>query len=247
MSLTSAQKSDTEPTLNSRLEEYRELIKAGKLDDAISSLTDLMLISNSPEVSALLAEAYHRAGESQEAALIQSLPEEKWKSVNGHLLQIRAFVFDDDPEVLKSFRRMLGPRSYEVFLFNRPSPCRRCRCNDGERCADIMLSDMAMMKINGNDFLQSQKRKGCRIKNVVVMSSHWKEEDLESVRAMGFMTLQKPVTSGTINPWLDECEKRIDPSRTISDYCFENTLPETPINPDDWRGPPPEERRPPSR
>jgi CheY-like chemotaxis protein len=247
LSLNSARKSDTEPSENTQLEKCRGLIREGKLDDAISCLTDLMLISNSTEVADLLAEAYHRAGESQEAALIQSLPGEKWKSINGHLLQIRVFVFDGDPEVLKFFRRMLDPRSYEVFLFTRSTACQRCPCNQGECCADIMFIDIAMMKNSGLDFLQSQKRKGCKIKNIAMMSDSWKKESIEANQAMGFMTFQKPVIPEEINLWLDECEKKIDPNRTLSDYFFEPTLPAAPINPDAWRETPPEERRPPSR
>mgnify|MGYP003593580509 CR=1 FL=1 len=217
-------KSDSEPASKSRLEQCKDLITSGKIDEAISSLTELMMDSTSPEVSALLAEAYRRAGDSQEAELIQSLPEEKWKSIKGRLIQVRAFVYDRHPAVLTSLRQMLEPRSYEVFLFTRSNPCRRCRCNEGENCADMMFCDLALLKDNGDDFQQVQKRKGCKIRNVVVMSENWKKEDLDSVRAMGFLPLQKPVTVEPISAWLDECEQKINPDRVLSNNCFKYAL-----------------------
>jgi hypothetical protein len=73
--------------------------------------------------------------------------------------------------------------------------------------------------MTGLEFIESQTRYGCKAigKNKAVMSATWTDAELETAKKLGCKTFQKPFRSNELLSWLDECERRIDPNRKLSD------------------------------
>jgi len=145
-------------------------------------------------------------------------------------MRIRVFVFDDDQTIRSILWRLLDGRGYEVFTFPDPAFCplhlaTGCPCPEDQACADIIISDINMPNVTGLEFVENQMKKGCKVKNVALMSGAWSDSDLEYARRLGCQALHKPFTLEEINTWLDVCEKKIDPNRVLSDWFQRGTHP----------------------
>jgi CheY-like chemotaxis protein len=141
----------------------------------------------------------------------------------------RAFVLDDDEILRELLRQVLEGRGYEVLGFSNPGLCPlynegSCRCTDGEACGDIIISDINMPRVSGLDFIERQKKMGCKVKNVALMSGAWSGTDVEKAKSLGCKVFQKPFSLAEIEKWLDECENEIDPERILTDWFKENLV-----------------------
>jgi CheY-like chemotaxis protein len=138
-------------------------------------------------------------------------------------VRIRAFVFDDNEAIRSMLWHLLDSRGYEVFTFPDPGLCPLhlavgCRCPEDQACGDIIISDVNMPNITGLEFVENQIKKGCKVKNVALISGAWSESDLEYTQRLGCQPFHKPFTIDEINEWLDECENKINPNRLLSDW-----------------------------
>ena len=138
-------------------------------------------------------------------------------------MRIRVFVFEDDDIIRSLLWEILDRRGYEVFTFPDPGSCplhlaSGCLCPVEEACGDIIISDLRMPNMSGLEFVQNQMKKGCKLKNVALISGAWSDTDLQSARRLGCQPFQKPFKIDEINTWLDECERKINPKRILSDW-----------------------------
>ncbi|NPU97670.1 MAG: response regulator [Candidatus Omnitrophica bacterium] len=143
-------------------------------------------------------------------------------------MNIRAFVFDEDPQIRSLLERVLREQGYEVFTFSNPSLCplyetHQCICPLNHACSDIVITDLKMPMISGLDFVKSQKDKGCKIQNVALMSSSWSGEDAKTAEQLGCRLFTKPFSLAEIKAWLRDCEKRTDPHRELADWWIKKT------------------------
>lgn len=140
-----------------------------------------------------------------------------------NIMNIRVFVFDEDPQIRSLLWRLLDERGYEVFTFPNPSLCplyetRQCICPLNNACSDIVITDLKMSVMSGLEFITSQKTKGCKIMNIALMSSSWSLEEAEAAGLLGCRLFTKPFSLSEMKAWLDECEKRFDPHRELSNW-----------------------------
>ena len=135
-------------------------------------------------------------------------------------LRIRAMIFDDDPAIRSLLRAIFELREYEVMAFAHAFVCQMCQCPNGSVPADIIICDISMPGITGVEFLEHQRMKGCRSKNLAMMSGFWSESDRRRARNLDCQIFEKPFTTQEIVTWLDACEKMIDPKRMLSS-CFQ--------------------------
>jgi DNA-binding response OmpR family regulator len=134
----------------------------------------------------------------------------------------RAIVFDDDHFILIMFKKFFSSCGYEVLTFNEPTVCpvyekQTEQCDKEYPCADIVITDFEMPKMNGIELLMHQTNRGCRltIKNKAVISGSLDEENRKKIEELGGAFFQKPLNFDELTNWIDACEKRIDPSQPV--------------------------------
>ena len=114
-------------------------------------------------------------------------------------------------------------KEYEVFTFPHPALCplseeNHCPCPKEQACSDVIISDVEMPFKNGLDFIEEQINKGCRCKNIALMSGAFTNEHLTKSKSLGITIFKKPFQLADINNWLDRMEKNIDPERKLADW-----------------------------
>ncbi len=139
-------------------------------------------------------------------------------------MELRAFVIDDNEMIRSLVSSIIELRGYEVLPYSAPLFCpiysdRECACSQEHPCGDIFIIDKSMPYMTGLDLVENQGRNGCKgiLKNKAVMSGAWTDGEIEQARKLGCQIFEKPFRIKEINKWLDECEKRIDPDRTLAD------------------------------
>ena len=138
----------------------------------------------------------------------------------------RIILLEDTEAIRNSLAKLLSLRGYEVFSFPNPTICPLqikpdCRCNDNQRCTDMIVSDLDMPCMTGLSFIENQRRKNCKCKHVVLMSSSWTEEDLSHAHELGCITFTKPFPLNELYGWIDEVERNIDPARELCNWFEE--------------------------
>ena len=71
---------------------------------------------------------------------------------------------------------------------------------------------------SGIDFINNQKKKGCKVKNVAIMSGLWSNTDIETAKNNKCRIFYKPFNITEINRWLVECEANVDPGRVLNSW-----------------------------
>jgi CheY-like chemotaxis protein len=117
-------------------------------------------------------------------------------------------------------RRIFERTGHHVFTFSAPSPCSTCHCRIGERCADVLLSDLSMPGMRGIDFLENQRRIGCKIDTMGLMSGSWKEQDQRRARKLGCRIFSKPFDIHELYHWVNGDSGRSQ--RVLVDHIFQN-------------------------
>ena len=138
----------------------------------------------------------------------------------------RILKFNDSEQIRSLLYDFFNKRGYEVFSFPNPGVCpisheKICPCPTGESCSDFILSDLNMPVQQGIDFLEGQIRKGCKCKNMTLMSGDFTENDVLRAKSIGLMLLRKPFGITEILEWIESIEKTINPDRKLSDWFFE--------------------------
>ncbi len=136
-------------------------------------------------------------------------------------MKYRTILCEDYGPVRKIFNFILDERGHEVFSFEDAGDCplnslTECKCNHVNPCSDIILSDVSMPKVNGLEFVENLRKKGCKIKNIALVSGYWTEKDITRAKEIGCTVFHKPLKTEVLDEWLDNCEKNIDPQRVLS-------------------------------
>ena len=103
--------------------------------------------------------------------------------------------------------------------FTEPIVCPHAE--DGGRClnpcADMIITDFLMPRINGIELLERQTRQGCTVdvKNKAVVSGELPERYRDKMKGLADAFFQKPFRMQDIKAWTTECLSRIDLSRPL--------------------------------
>ena len=141
-------------------------------------------------------------------------------------MKYRALIFEDQKEIREILWALFDNRGYEVFTFPHPGLCplsekNYCPCPKAQACADVIISDVEMPFKNGLDFIEEQINKGCRCKNIALMSGAFTNEHSAKAKSLGITIFKKPFQLAVLNNWLDRIEKDIDPERKLADWFLE--------------------------
>ncbi len=107
----------------------------------------------------------------------------KAKGKNLKLEKLRAIVLDDDYVLRTLIDDVLKNRGYEVHCSSEPFFCpvyldSKCPCPVEHYCTTIIITDINMPNMTGLEFIEHQKRMGCKIQNVADMSGRWTDEEI---------------------------------------------------------------------
>ncbi len=129
----------------------------------------------------------------------------------------RAIIYDDDKVILDMLKEYLSSRGYEVMTFREPVVCpiseNAANCASIDTCADIMMTDLMMPKMNGVELLQAQMKRGCKlsVKNKAIMSGYDIEQFYpQEIRDLGCTFFRKPFDFSEISLWLSVRELQMD-------------------------------------
>ena len=141
-------------------------------------------------------------------------------------MNYRVLIFDDQKVIRQVLWSLFDDRGYEVFTFPHPGLCQlsevnHCPCPEGQACSDVIISDVEMPFKNGMDFIEEQINKGCRCKNIALMSGAFKNKHIAKAKSLGLTLFKKPFRLADINNWLDQIEKNIDPERNLAVWLRE--------------------------
>lgn len=135
----------------------------------------------------------------------------------------RAILFDDDAILLRLFSEMFKSKGYEVFAYSDPVVCpihaeNAATARRLDPCADILITDYLMPRMNGLNLLMAQNRHGCRLpmKNKALISGLTHAEVRQKALDMGCVFFEKPVDFDELEAWIAECEERMDVSQPLA-------------------------------
>ena len=138
-------------------------------------------------------------------------------------MKLRVLIFDDDGEIRQLLWTLSDRRGYEVFTFPDPGLCPlhgadTCPCSVNEACADVIISDVKMIDVDGIEFIKGLKEKGCRCQHIALMSGAWTEQDISSANQIGVKLFKKPFELKQLIEWFEEIEKSIDEDRKLANW-----------------------------
>ncbi len=125
--------------------------------------------------------------------------------------RLRVLIFDDDALVRALLKEICERRGYEAVAFANPGLCplqseHHCPCRSEEVCADVIFSDLQMPIVQGLDFLEALRAKGCHCGQIALVSGSCDGEDLARAHRLGCKVIAKPFRVQDIDDWLDEVE-----------------------------------------
>jgi CheY-like chemotaxis protein len=137
-------------------------------------------------------------------------------------MKFRTILCEDNESVREIFNFIFEERGYEVFSFEDAGDCplnslTECMCNHANPCSDIIISDVSMPKVSGLKFVENLRKKGCKVKNIALVSGYWTDNDITRAKEIGCTVFHKPLRHEVLSEWLDNCEENIDPQRVLSE------------------------------
>ncbi len=134
----------------------------------------------------------------------------------------RIMIFDDDTKILELLYIYFSMRNFEVKSFSEPIFCSLSSNSNGclNPCADIVIIDFHMPKINGVELLNYQTQRSCpiNIKNKAIMSGVLPDEYADKIRGLADIVFQKPFNMQQLYEWTKKCISRNDLSQPLGNY-----------------------------
>ena len=131
-------------------------------------------------------------------------------------------LFDDDTVLLEVLDYYFSAKDFEVQTFSEPILCPLAQ-NSGvclNPCADIIITDFQMPRINGVELLHYQTERRCpiNVRNKAIMSGALPDDFLAKMKELADTFFQKPIHMQELNDWAKECISRNDLSQPLGRY-----------------------------
>ena len=133
-------------------------------------------------------------------------------------MQLEILVIDDEECIRDSLKWYLEDLGHEVRTASEPAACGVYlghMCSQSVACGDALLIDYNMPGINGLEFIERLKKRGCKgiTSNMLIMSGNVSDIDMVKAEELGCKVLQKPVHFEMLDAWFVEVKKRVAMNR----------------------------------
>lgn len=126
-------------------------------------------------------------------------------------------IFENDQVIARLLQVVLNRLGYnQIKIFTDPSLCPlyaepSCNCPVTKPCADVLISDINMPRIDGLDFFRDHDGRGCQIilQNKALMSAGVTPEQQTLLLKSGYHFIKKPFEIDKLGAWLQDCEQRV--------------------------------------
>ena len=128
---------------------------------------------------------------------------------------MKAIILDDDPSVRALLANAFHRRGYEVVVYPNPRECPlysfdTCPCQAEKPCPSIIVSDYEMPNVNGVEFIEALREKGCKCPNIALVSGcSIPNEVLKRASKLKIKFFAKPFHRSQINEWLNQVEASV--------------------------------------
>lgn len=125
---------------------------------------------------------------------------------------MNAVILDDEPMVLALLRGVLGRRGYSVEAYSTPIRCPLysapgCPCEPQVPCPDVILTDFDMPLVNGIEFVEHLKMKGCKCRHIALISGLLTDATRLKAQPLGVTVFAKPFQLKGLTAWLADAER----------------------------------------
>ncbi len=136
----------------------------------------------------------------------------------------RIIIFDDDTMVLDILNDYFSLMSFEVQSFNQVILCPVCENTNScvNPCADIIITDFEMPRVNGIELLRHQAQRKCpiNIKNKAIMSGVLPDKYIDKMEGLADNFFKKPFSLSEVAAWSRVCLSRVDLSQPNQKSTF---------------------------
>jgi DNA-binding response OmpR family regulator len=139
-------------------------------------------------------------------------------------MKLRILVVDDDTDICDLLKTALSSRGHAVTTLSDPTEFpflmeETCPCSQNCPCADILIVDNVMPKIEGIEFFKQLKSRGCQTLlkgNVAIMSGYLTIHYMNELNDLGIHYFRKPFNLANMYEWVELCQSRIEGSLETS-------------------------------
>ena len=133
---------------------------------------------------------------------------------------MRILLFEDNGFVRSLVRRTLWKHGWEVISFPDPAACSlhhsaSCTCHVPEVCADAIVTDFDMPYLDGFSFVKQLLEKGCKIRNLAMLSETHDATVLARAGTLGFRVFSKAEGIPALLEWLQHIETQVRTERRL--------------------------------
>ncbi len=120
---------------------------------------------------------------------------------------MKIYLIEDEKSIRDTLKVYLENLGHHVVAEVEPFTCAVYHggvCSQEKACADVLIIDFHLPKINGLDFVSMLKENGCKglITNVLLMSGDTSSIDREKAESLGCLVVQKPMRFSFVREWL---------------------------------------------
>lgn len=137
-------------------------------------------------------------------------------------MNFRVFVIDDEESIRETFDWYLSSKGHEVITLPNPSFCALYlgeNCDIEDPCADFLIIDYSMPRMNGIEFLELLEKHNClhsaRVK--LILTGNANMVDKETAKRLGCEVRQKPMTVIEVEEWINAWAETIPEGRKLAD------------------------------